>query len=135
MDGYLTTQLVYVAARLGLADLLADGPQSADRLAAAAGADASTLYRILRGLAMYGLLYQAEDTFGLTDAGRYLQSGVEDTCAEPFSAAATGTTTRPPVCCTRLKAGARHFDMCTELGFSIISPPRPNGWSHSNTPW
>ena len=61
MDGYLGTQLVYVAARLGLADLLANGPQSADRLAAAAGADPSTLYRILRGLAMYGLLYEAED--------------------------------------------------------------------------
>ena len=78
MDGYLSTQLVYVATRLGLADLLANGPQSADHLAAAAGADPSNLYRILRGLAMYGLLYQAEGTFGLTDAGRYLQSGVED---------------------------------------------------------
>ena len=59
MDGYLSTQLLYVAARLGLADLLANGPQSADRLAAAAGADPSSLSRILRGLAMYGLLYQA----------------------------------------------------------------------------
>ena len=78
MDGYLSTQLLYVATRLGLGDLLANGPQSADRLAAAAGADPSSLSRILRGLAMYGLLYQAGDTFGLTDAGRYLQSGVED---------------------------------------------------------
>ena len=77
MDGYLGTQLLYVAARLGLADLLANGPQSVDRVAAATGADPSNLYRILRGLAMYGLLYQAEDTFGLTDAGRYLQSDVE----------------------------------------------------------
>ena len=50
MDGYLSTQLVYVATRLGLADLLANGPKSADRLAAAAGADAFSLYRILRGL-------------------------------------------------------------------------------------
>ena len=31
MDGYLGTQLVYVATRLGLADLLANGPQSADQ--------------------------------------------------------------------------------------------------------
>ena len=78
MDGYLGTQLVYVAARLGLADLLANGPQSADQLAAAAGADPSTLYRILRGLAMYGLLDEADGRFGLTGAGRYLQSGIED---------------------------------------------------------
>jgi hypothetical protein len=33
MDGYLGTQLVYVATRLGLADLLANRPQPADRLA------------------------------------------------------------------------------------------------------
>jgi hypothetical protein len=78
MDGYLGTQLVYVAARLGLADVLANGPQSADQLAAAVGADAATLYRILRGLAMYGLLHEADGTFALTDAGRYLQPGVED---------------------------------------------------------
>jgi hypothetical protein len=78
MDGYLATQLLYVAARLGLADLLANGPQSADHLAAAAGADPSTLHRILRALAVHGLLYEAEGMFGLTDAGRYLQSGTAD---------------------------------------------------------
>jgi hypothetical protein len=78
MDGYLGTQLVYVAARLGLADLLAKGPQSAAHLAAAAGADPHTLHRILRALAVYGLLYEVEEMFGLTDAGRYLQSDAGD---------------------------------------------------------
>ncbi len=38
MDGYIQTQLLYVVARLQLADLLASGRQSAEDLAAAAGA-------------------------------------------------------------------------------------------------
>jgi Dimerisation domain len=135
MDGYLSTQLVYVAMRLGLADLLANGPQSADRLAAAAGADPSNLYRILRGLAMYGLLYQAEDTFGLTDAGRYLQSGVEDSLrgailsrGDLYYHAASGLL-------HSAHSGSAAFQHVYGTGFSIISPLRPTGWSHSNNPW
>ena len=31
MDGYLTTQLLYVAAKLDIAAVLADGPQAAER--------------------------------------------------------------------------------------------------------
>ena len=41
--------LVCVAAKLGLADLLAEGPRSSDDLAAAEGAHADTLRRVLRG--------------------------------------------------------------------------------------
>jgi SAM-dependent methyltransferase len=77
MDGYLQTQLLYVAARLGLADLLASGPQSAEALAAAAGADASVLYRILRGLASNGIVSEHDGMFSLTDEGRHLQSDTE----------------------------------------------------------
>ena len=135
MDGYLGTQLVYVATRLGLGDLLADGPQSADQLAAAAGADPSNLYRILRGLAMYGLLDEAEGTFGLTDAGRYLQSGVEDSLrgailsrGDLYYHAASGLL-------HSAQSGSAAFQHVTELSFSIISPPRPTGWSPFNNPW
>jgi hypothetical protein len=78
MDGYLQTQLLYVAARLRLADLLATGPQSAEDLAAAAGADASVLRRILRGLAINAIVEESQGQFSLTDAGRYLQSGIGD---------------------------------------------------------
>jgi DNA-binding IclR family transcriptional regulator len=78
MDGYIQTQLLYVAARLRLADLLASGPQSAEDLAAPAGADASVLHRILRGLAINGIVEEGKGVFGLTDAGRYLQSGTGD---------------------------------------------------------
>jgi hypothetical protein len=78
MDGYIQTQLLYVAARLGLADLLATGPRSAEDLAAAAGADASVLHRILRGLAINGIVEEGRGVFGLTDAGRCLQSAATD---------------------------------------------------------
>jgi SAM-dependent methyltransferase len=78
MDGYIQTQLLYVAARLRLADLLASGPQSAPELAAAAGVNVSVLHRILRGLAINGIVEEGQGVFGLTEAGRCLQSGTAD---------------------------------------------------------
>jgi transposase len=39
MDGYLATQLLYVAAKLGIADVLASGPLAADALARYVGAE------------------------------------------------------------------------------------------------
>src|SRR5262245_7834324 len=39
---------VYAAARLGLADLLADGPRTAGELAASTGTHDRSLYRLLR---------------------------------------------------------------------------------------
>jgi hypothetical protein len=79
MDGYLSTQLLYLAARLGLADLLAAGPRSSAELAALTGTDASTLHRVLRGLVIDGVLDEDEEgRFVLTDAGRYLESSRAD---------------------------------------------------------
>lgn len=62
--GFVTTQAISVAARLGLADLLKDGAKSADELAQATGTQARPLYRLLRALASVGIF--AED-----DAGRF----------------------------------------------------------------
>jgi hypothetical protein len=71
--------LVYVFAKLGLADLLADGPQPSDALAAAAGAHGPTLRRVLRRMVVIGLLTEAEDgRFGLTEMGRLLRSDAPD---------------------------------------------------------
>ena len=39
LDGFLTTQLLYVAAKLGVADVLADGPRTGAEVAEAVGAD------------------------------------------------------------------------------------------------
>jgi DNA-binding IclR family transcriptional regulator len=46
----------------GIADLLAEGPRSPANLAQAAGADAVSLYRLLRALASEGVF--AEDASG-----------------------------------------------------------------------
>ena len=42
------TQSIYVAAELGIADLVASEPRSAEELAAAAGVDGHSLRRVLR---------------------------------------------------------------------------------------
>jgi hypothetical protein len=39
LDGFVTTQLLYVAAKLGIAGVLADGPRSGDEVAEAVGVD------------------------------------------------------------------------------------------------
>ena len=54
LDGYRGTALLYIAAKLGLPDLLAEGPQSSDALARTIGAHAPSLHRIIRGLVALG---------------------------------------------------------------------------------
>jgi SAM-dependent methyltransferase len=53
--GFAMSQAIYVAARLGIADLLAEGPRSATALAVTVGADPDGLYRLLRLLAGHGI--------------------------------------------------------------------------------
>ena len=77
VQGYRAAQLVYMAAKLGLADLLGDGAKSAAVLAAATGTDAPTLRRLLRALASIGVV--AEDDggdFRMTPAGGCLRGDV-----------------------------------------------------------
>jgi hypothetical protein len=76
-DGYLTTQLLYVAARLGVADAVAGGPRGAEDLAVELGADAEALRRVLRGLAAIGVLAETDGGFGLTAVGLRLRGGIE----------------------------------------------------------
>jgi len=74
IGGYRLTQMVYVVAELGIVDQLeAAGPQSAEQLAAACGAHAASLYRVLRGLAGAGVFSEDDSgCFTATDAGRLL---------------------------------------------------------------
>jgi Dimerisation domain len=50
LDGFLTTRLLYVAAKLGVADVLADRPRTGAEVAEVVGADPDLLTRVLRGL-------------------------------------------------------------------------------------
>src|SRR5512137_2395667 len=56
------TQAIYVAAKLGVADHLKDGPQTVAELATATGTHAPSLYRLMRALASIGVF--AEDQSG-----------------------------------------------------------------------
>src|SRR5512133_1904215 len=59
-SGGAVAQAISVAARLGLADALADRSCSSAELAGAVGAHAPTLYRLLRALADYGIVAETE---------------------------------------------------------------------------
>jgi hypothetical protein len=61
VSGYWISQAIYVAAKLELADRVAGGPQAAEQLAAAIGAHAESLLRVLRALASVGVFEQLPD--------------------------------------------------------------------------
>jgi len=66
---------LHVAAVLGIADHLADGPRSVDELARITGANGSSLYRLLRMLTGVGVFEEGVDRrFALTPLGTTLRS-------------------------------------------------------------
>ena len=70
--GYWISQLVLMAAKLGLADLLAKRPKTAAALAQEAGAQPAPLFRALRALASVGVFQQMKD-------GRFKNTALSDT--------------------------------------------------------
>jgi hypothetical protein len=67
---------LYGAAKLGLADLLADGPRSAAEMAPATGTHAPTLHRFLRTLGSLGIVTDTGGgRYALTPLGEALKSG------------------------------------------------------------
>ena len=76
LAGARDTQLIYVAAKLGLADALADGPRTGAELAATTGAHPAVLPRVLRGLVLLDLLREENGRFTLTDLGARLRADV-----------------------------------------------------------
>jgi hypothetical protein len=77
MDGYLVTQMLHVAAALGVADALAERPRTSAELAAVVGAEPGALHRVLRGLATEDVVTEDDHgRFALTLAGELLRDGV-----------------------------------------------------------
>ena len=74
-QGMWVAQCVATAARLGIADVLAESqPQPIDTLAHAVGADASALARLLRALASLGVITEAlPQQYALTPIGELLR--------------------------------------------------------------
>jgi hypothetical protein len=73
--GWVSAAL-YAAAKLGIADHLADGARSAAELAPATGTHAPSLHRFMRTLAGFGILAEQEaQRFALTPLGDALKTG------------------------------------------------------------
>lgn len=103
ITGYWSTQALYVAAKLGIADLLIEGPRSCDELAKATNVHAPSLYRLLRALASIGVF--ADDgtgRFTLTPLAECLRSDV------PGSQRALA-----------IMSGEEHFKAWGELLYSV----------------
>ena len=73
-NAFQVSQAIYVAATLGIADLLEDGPKGADELAETTGTHAPTLYRLLRALASVSIFIETDGRFGLTPLAKYLRT-------------------------------------------------------------
>ncbi|HKR60008.1 MAG TPA: methyltransferase [Pyrinomonadaceae bacterium] len=73
--GFARSRSIAVAAQLGVADQLKDGPKSADEIAASVGAHPRSLYRLLRALAGEGVFVEeADGRFRLTPLSELLRS-------------------------------------------------------------
>ena len=74
LNGYLVARSIHVAAQLGIADVLHDGPKAAGDIAAAVDAHPDALYRLLRALAGVGVFAEVEPgSFALTPLGNCLR--------------------------------------------------------------
>src|SRR5215813_9772222 len=60
LHGATASRIINIAAKLGIADKLRDGPRSSEELAREVGAHAHALHRVLRGLVFYGILQEVE---------------------------------------------------------------------------
>ena len=79
MTGYWQAKALAVAAELGLADLLRDGPRTTASLAETCRVDADSLRRLLRALASAGVFVQTDqDSFALTPMADLLRSDRPD---------------------------------------------------------
>ncbi len=79
MTSYWVSQMVYVAAKLGIADTLAEGPRQVGEIARAVRADASALMRLLRALVSVGVFTQLKDgRVALTEMGHHLRNDVPE---------------------------------------------------------
>jgi ubiquinone/menaquinone biosynthesis C-methylase UbiE len=73
IQSHRVTAVIYVAAKLGIAELLSSGPKLLEELAKATGADQAALGRLLTALSTIGICERAEgDRYSLTETGAAL---------------------------------------------------------------
>jgi len=76
--GAQSAQILYVAAKLGLADQLGQGSRTGAELALTLGIDTRALQRVLRGLVMLGVCNEDGYRFSLTPLGEHLRADHPD---------------------------------------------------------
>ena len=77
MSGFWVSRGLWIAAKLGISDLLVNGAKSVATLATETGTHSDSLYRILRALAMAGVYAEGENrSFSLTPVSETLRSDV-----------------------------------------------------------
>jgi hypothetical protein len=77
-QGAWVTQALYVAAKLGIADVLAEGPKTADDVAARVGGHPDSVFRLMRMLAGRSVFsHRADGRFELTALGEALRADVD----------------------------------------------------------
>jgi hypothetical protein len=101
--GYKTTQAIYVAARLGIADRLAGGPRTVADLARETHVHERTLFRVLRMLASRGIFFEQPD-------GRFRLTPL----AEPLRADHAGSQKA-----FAIMMGEEHYHAYGELLYSV----------------
>jgi C-methyltransferase len=92
----LISEAIHVVAALGVADLLADAPKSVEQLAEATGASPSSLRRLMRALARFGVFSpDSTDRFALAPLGEFLKRDAVGSLhgAALFFGGETGTST------------------------------------------
>jgi SAM-dependent methyltransferase len=83
IGGFAASQMLYVAARLKLADLLAGGPMTVADVAEECGAKEAPLRRLVRGLAAFGVFEIHEDgRIANTWLSDCLRAGAQDSLRE-----------------------------------------------------
>jgi SAM-dependent methyltransferase len=76
-SAYWISQAIYVAAKLGIADILKDGPRACSEIAALVEADARSLFRLMRALSSLGIFTQInDDCFAMSPLGESLRTDI-----------------------------------------------------------
>jgi O-methyltransferase/methyltransferase family protein len=108
---YWVSRVLYVTAKLGLADLLDGGTKPAEELAATTGVHAPSLYRMMRTLASLGILTEhSGHRFSLTPLGEALKKDAPG-CARASVLTLAGDW---------VWRGFEHFEYSIETGKSAL---------------
>jgi hypothetical protein len=76
---------IYVVTKLGIAEILSDGPKTIEEIAQRSNSNTTNLYRVMRALASFGIFSEIESkTFALTPMAECLKSGAMRSIALMF---------------------------------------------------